>query len=126
MPCYFRVEYSPQALDLTKRQPRPDFPASFLVRPSCHCVGVTGRFCFSTRFSNPRRFGQPRVGDWSFAWYLHNKLNVPELRYVRLIYANDLVPRVPYDDCMVQYKHLEPFHWSSAFYDVTVGHMPRF
>eukprot|EP00243_Klebsormidium_subtile_P001449 TRINITY_DN1249_c0_g1_i1.p1 TRINITY_DN1249_c0_g1~~TRINITY_DN1249_c0_g1_i1.p1 ORF type:complete len:622 (+),score=157.55 TRINITY_DN1249_c0_g1_i1:301-2166(+) len=66
-------------------------------------------------------FGQPRVGDWSFAWYLHNKLNLPELRFVRLIYSNDLVPRVPFDDPVFQYKHLGPFHWSDAFYNVTVG-----
>lgn len=65
-------------------------------------------------------FGQPRVGDWSFAWYLHNKLNVPEPRYVRLVYSNDLVPRVPFDDDRFQYKHLGPFYCSNAFYDVTV------
>ncbi|GAQ84152.1 Triacylglycerol Lipase [Klebsormidium nitens] len=66
-------------------------------------------------------FGQPRVGDWSFTWYLHNKLNLPELRFVRLIYSNDLVPRVPFDNSLFQYKHLGPFHWADPFYNVTVG-----
>ncbi|GAQ84071.1 Triacylglycerol lipase [Klebsormidium nitens] len=66
-------------------------------------------------------FGQPRIGDWSFAEYLHNKLNLPEQRYVRLIYANDLVPRVPFNSSMHQYKHLGPYHVSNAFYAVTVG-----
>lgn len=39
---------------------------------------------------------------------------------MRLIYSNDLVPRVPFDDPLFQYKHLGPFHWSDAFYNVTV------
>ena len=48
-------------------------------------------------------FGQPRVGDKVFAEYMQERLTVK--RYFRVVYCNDLVPRVPFDDPIFGFKH---------------------
>lgn len=48
-------------------------------------------------------FGQPRVGDEAFAKFMNKNIN--ESRYFRIVYCNDLVPRLPFDDQIFQYKH---------------------
>ena len=50
-------------------------------------------------------FGQPRVGDEVFAKFMNKNLNDPVPRYFRIVYCNDLVPRLPFDDDIFQYKH---------------------
>ena len=50
-------------------------------------------------------FGQPRVGDEAFAKFMNKNLNDPVPRYFRIVYCNDIVPRVPYDDGIFLYKH---------------------
>jgi predicted lipase len=49
-------------------------------------------------------FGQPRVGDEAFAKFMNKNLNDPVPRYFRIVYCNDIVPRVPYDDGIFLYK----------------------
>lgn len=50
-------------------------------------------------------FGQPRVGDVKLGKFVEAHLNNPVPKYFRLVYCNDLVPRVPFDDHIFSYKH---------------------
>ncbi|XP_062220954.1 triacylglycerol lipase OBL1-like [Phragmites australis] len=49
-------------------------------------------------------FGQPRVGDEEVGKFMDKYLDKPS-RYFRVVYSNDIVPRVPYDDSSLQFKH---------------------
>eukprot|EP00245_Coleochaete_scutata_P005512 TRINITY_DN19146_c0_g1_i1.p1 TRINITY_DN19146_c0_g1~~TRINITY_DN19146_c0_g1_i1.p1 ORF type:complete len:540 (+),score=64.94 TRINITY_DN19146_c0_g1_i1:142-1761(+) len=66
-------------------------------------------------------FGQPRVGDLTFTWYLHHRLCEPELRYIRILHCNDIVARVPFDDDVFQFKHLGPWFRSSPVCRLEMG-----
>ncbi|KAL2620316.1 hypothetical protein R1flu_000521 [Riccia fluitans] len=48
-------------------------------------------------------FGQPRVGAADYSKYLISK--VKESRYWRVVYGNDMIPRIPFDDKIFQFKH---------------------
>ncbi|KAL6995501.1 hypothetical protein U1Q18_005636 [Sarracenia purpurea var. burkii] len=50
-------------------------------------------------------FGQPRVGDEGFGDFMEEKIRVYEVKYLRYVYGNDMVPRLPYDDPVLLYKH---------------------
>lgn len=50
-------------------------------------------------------FGQPRVGNRELGKYMEARLDHPQTRYLRVVYCNDLVPRLPYDDKTFLYKH---------------------
>ncbi|KAK9099647.1 hypothetical protein Syun_026692 [Stephania yunnanensis] len=50
-------------------------------------------------------FGQPRVGDSELGRFMEPHLNYPIPRYFRLVYCNDLVPRIPYDNTTFFFKH---------------------
>ncbi|KAI5055852.1 hypothetical protein GOP47_0029684 [Adiantum capillus-veneris] len=50
-------------------------------------------------------FGQPRVGDKVFASFMASKLEQHKVQYYRVVYAYDLVPRVPFDDRVFGFKH---------------------
>lgn len=51
-------------------------------------------------------FGQPRIGDRKIGTFVEEELNKGELiRYLRVVYCNDVVPRLPYDDKTFLYKH---------------------
>ncbi|XP_057797061.1 triacylglycerol lipase OBL1 [Salvia miltiorrhiza] len=47
-------------------------------------------------------FGQPRVGNRELGRYVEAHL---EARYLRVVYCNDLIPRLPYDNKTFLYKH---------------------
>ncbi|XP_024527095.1 uncharacterized protein LOC9652581 [Selaginella moellendorffii] len=50
-------------------------------------------------------FGQPHVGDKSFASFMDTSLNKPTMRYFRVVYNNDMVARVPFDNSLFGFKH---------------------
>ncbi|XP_021720363.1 uncharacterized protein LOC110688007 [Chenopodium quinoa] len=50
-------------------------------------------------------FGQPRIGDGKLGMFVEERLNKPKISYFRVVYCNDVVPRLPYDDKTFLYKH---------------------
>ncbi|XP_052876658.1 triacylglycerol lipase OBL1 isoform X3 [Gossypium arboreum] len=50
-------------------------------------------------------FGQPRVGNKQLGRFMEAHINHPVPKYFRVVYCNDLVPRLPYDDKTFLYKH---------------------
>ncbi|KAI3984485.1 hypothetical protein MKX01_033978 [Papaver californicum] len=61
-------------------------------------------------------FGQPRVGDRQLGRYMEAHLNYPTPRYFRVVYCNDLVPRLPYDNNTFLFKHFGPCLYYNSLY----------
>ncbi|ONI33581.1 hypothetical protein PRUPE_1G434100 [Prunus persica] len=61
-------------------------------------------------------FGQPRVGDAKFGGYMKEKLQKYGVRYMRYVYSNDLVARIPYDDKTLFFKHFGPSLYFNSCY----------
>jgi hypothetical protein len=62
-------------------------------------------------------FGQPRVGDQKFANYATRKHKGP---YNRVVYCNDIVPRVPFDNKLFQFKHFGGCYYYDNWYRGTI------
>ncbi|KAF5955612.1 hypothetical protein HYC85_008468 [Camellia sinensis] len=58
-------------------------------------------------------FGQPRVGNGEF---MKEKLRVYNVKYLRYVYCNDMVPRLPYDNNIFLYKHFGPCLYFTSCY----------
>ncbi|KAH9300027.1 hypothetical protein KI387_011610, partial [Taxus chinensis] len=71
-------------------------------------------------------FGQPRVGDTAFAEFMNKKLNDPVPRYFRIVYSNDIVPRIPFDDDIFMYKHFGVcLYYNSLYFQQNLGETPN-
>lgn len=71
-------------------------------------------------------FGQPRVGDLELCRFMEARLNLPVPRYFRVVYCNDLVPRLPYDDKIFLYKHFGVCLYYDSFYREQVTALASF
>jgi hypothetical protein len=71
-------------------------------------------------------FGQPRIGDKEFGEFMNMKLNKPVTRYLRVVYCNDIVPRMPYDDKLFLFKHFGMcLYYNSCYREKTVEEEPN-
>ncbi|XP_065864970.1 triacylglycerol lipase OBL1-like [Euphorbia lathyris] len=68
------------------------------------------------RLLNVYTFGQPRIGDPKFAGFMEAHLNYPDTRYFRVVYCNDMIPRVPFDDELFAFKHFGTCIYYDSWY----------
>ncbi|XP_061359245.1 triacylglycerol lipase OBL1 [Gastrolobium bilobum] len=61
-------------------------------------------------------FGQPRIGNRQLGRFMEAHLERPVPKYFRVVYCNDLVPRLPYDDKTFLYKHFGVCLYYNSFY----------
>lgn len=61
-------------------------------------------------------FGQPRIGNRQLGRFMEAHLDHPASKYFRVVYCNDLVPRLPYDDKTFLYKHFGKCLYYNSFY----------
>ncbi|KAF2300881.1 hypothetical protein GH714_017998 [Hevea brasiliensis] len=60
---------------------------------------------FLQRMLNVYTFGRPRIEDNNLFKFMESHLNYPFTKYFRVVYCNNLVPRVPFDASICHYKH---------------------
>ncbi|GMQ07911.1 hypothetical protein CsSME_00051900 [Camellia sinensis var. sinensis] len=71
-------------------------------------------------------YGQPRVGNMQLGKFMEAHLDSPVPKYFRVVYCNDLVPRLPYDDKTFLYKHFGVcLYYNSLYIEQKVEEEPN-
>ncbi|KAI3463181.1 hypothetical protein Pfo_019844 [Paulownia fortunei] len=71
-------------------------------------------------------YGQPRVGNRQLGRFMEAHLEHPKSKYFRVVYCNDLVPRLPYDDKTFLYKHFGTcIYYNSLYIEQNVDEEPN-
>lgn len=69
-------------------------------------------------------FGQPRVGDQGFGNFMEESLEKHRINYERIVYSNDVIPRVPFDNSTCKFKHFGTCLYYNSLYKAQVrSHM---
>ncbi|KAK6939611.1 Fungal lipase-like domain [Dillenia turbinata] len=68
-------------------------------------LAIHGESSIMERIEGVYTFGQPRVGDEKFGKFMKEKLRGQDVKYLRYVYCNDMVPRMPFDDKTLSFKH---------------------
>ncbi|PSS18161.1 Lipase [Actinidia chinensis var. chinensis] len=78
------------------------------------------------RLAGVYTYGQPRVGNWQLRRFMEAHLEYPDPKYFRVVYCNDLVPRLPYDNRTFLYKHFgECLYYNSLYTEQKVDEEPN-
>ncbi|XAR49818.1 Triacylglycerol lipase [Bertholletia excelsa] len=71
-------------------------------------------------------YGQPRIGNRQLGRFMEAYLDHPLPKYFRLVYCNDLVPRLPYDNRTFLYKHFGAcLYYNSLYSEQKVNEEPN-
>ncbi|XP_038896693.1 triacylglycerol lipase OBL1-like [Benincasa hispida] len=62
-------------------------------------------------------YGQPRLGDQNFAQFMVKAIETYDIKYYRYVYSFDLVPRVPFNCTISNYKHFGGCIFFNCFYN---------
>lgn len=85
-------------------------------------LGLHGEDWLLGRMEGVYTFGQPRVGDEKLGEFAEKWLDAgppaggARRRYRRFVYCNDMVPRLPYDDKALLFKHFGKCLYYNSFY----------
>ncbi|KAA8547099.1 hypothetical protein F0562_003528 [Nyssa sinensis] len=62
-------------------------------------------------------FGQPRVGDKKLVEFMKEQFRKYGISYYRFVYSHDIVPRLPYDNSTVMFKHFGTCLYYNSIYE---------
>lgn len=88
-------------------------------------LGLHGDSFLLDRLEGVYTFGQPRLGDDKFGQYMHMLIEKHSFNCIRFVYSYDLVPRLPYDDSTLLFKHFGTCVYINSLYKGKVSYSLR-